>query len=219
MDAPSSYHLQFPAGFLEATRPRGLGPASHPTFSLSGPESLHRFGGSADGACSVCAGALHHMLTLQAVPEDLSVTSRASLQLVTCLSCLGWSEEELFFSHDAAGVPRALPALPTDPEFPAAPLRETTVRLAPTPAPWRSQDWALSNGRENLHRLGGAPTWVQAAQHPHCPGCGRPMSSLLQLDSNLPSEDGSGWLWGSGCLGYFFWCDACAISGSLWQCT
>lgn len=45
------------------------------------------------------------------------------------------------------------------------------------------------------------------------------MPFLLQLDSNLMSDDGGAWMWGSGGIGYFFWCDACQISAGLWQCT
>lgn len=45
------------------------------------------------------------------------------------------------------------------------------------------------------------------------------MTFLLQLDSDLPTEDGGEWLWGSGGIGYLFWCDSCKVSGLLWQCT
>ena len=41
------------------------------------------------------------------------------------------------------------------PQFPACPLREAEVRLVETPRRWRWQDWGLSNGRENLNRVGG----------------------------------------------------------------
>lgn len=38
----------------------------------------------------------------------------------------------------------------------------------------------------------------------------------------IPVVDGSGFQpskWGSGGIGYFYWCDGCRISGGLWQCT
>jgi hypothetical protein len=45
------------------------------------------------------------------------------------------------------------------------------------------------------------------------------MSFLLQLDSELVTQEEAEWLWGSGGIGYFFWCDGCKISGGLYQCT
>ncbi|RJG26900.1 hypothetical protein DQX05_02445 [Paenibacillus thiaminolyticus] len=42
---------------------------------------------------------------------------------------------------------------------------------------------------------------------------------LHQLDSELPLADGQEWMWGSGGIGYLFWCDRCKVSGHLWQCT
>ncbi|MFN8019911.1 MAG: DUF1963 domain-containing protein [Acidimicrobiales bacterium] len=33
-------------------------------------------------------------------------------------------------------------------------------------------------------KLGGWPRWIQAAEYPACPTCGRQMSVLFQLDSN-----------------------------------
>ena len=93
------------------------------------------------------------------------------------------------------------------------------VHLVETPARWRWQSWGASNGRENLHRVGGFPSWIQSAEHPACPGCEARMHFLMQMDSDLPTADGRGWLWGSGGMGYVFWCDGCKISGLFWQCT
>jgi hypothetical protein len=39
------------------------------------------------------------------------------------------------------------------------------------------------------------------------------------LDSDLPTEDGREWHWGSGGICYVFWCNACRISATTWQCT
>lgn len=124
--------------------------------------------------------------------------------------------------HDAAGEPAPLPVgEQVAPKFPAEPLVEMEVRSATTPARWRWrwQDWAVSNGRQNLHRPGGYPARVQSARYPPCPGCGRTMGFLIQFDSELPTAGGEEWLWGSGGLGCGFWCDLYRISGFLWQCT
>lgn len=209
------YHLVFPAGFFdEQDRPPHL-QQHHPTWRLEGTVEA-RFGGFAEGTCAGCKGQLHRLLRLDAVPDGLPVS--APTELVTCLSCLGWELEEMFFRHE--GV-KALPLEggQTEPEFSAGPLRECTVRLARTPARWRRQDWALSSSRENLSRIGGAPSWIQGADYPTCPDCRDRMKFLMQLDSDLPTAAGGEWLWGSGGVAYVSWCDDCRVSGALWQCT
>jgi hypothetical protein len=112
--------------------------------------------------------------------------------------------------------------LPTEscvPEFPANGLKEVDVLLARSPHRWRWQDWALSNGRESLHRVGGHPTWVQSVDYPQCPDWGARMKALLHLDSELPTVDGEEWDWGSGGICYVFCCSRCSVTASLWQCT
>ena len=96
---------------------------------------------------------------------------------------------------------------PVKPEFPFCPLKEAEAYLTETPRRWRWQDWALSNSRENLNRIGGEPCWIQDAEYPQCPSCQRVMAYLMQLDSGLPTDDEGEWLWGTGGIGYGFWCD------------
>ena len=45
------------------------------------------------------------------------------------------------------------------------------------------------------------------------------MRFMLQLDSQLPDQDGEEWLWGSGGVAYGFNCAACRTTAYLWQCT
>lgn len=159
-------------------------------------------------------------MTLESVPPGLGV-SAGPLTLATCLSCLGWEAEELFYRHAGDGLPESLDQVDpqVQPEFPSPHLRVMQVQLASTPPRWRWQEWGRSNGWENLHRLGGHPSWVQDAVYPDCPRCGEAMHFLLQLDSGLPTADGGKWLWGSGGLVYVFWCGPCRVSGMFWQCT
>ena len=157
------------------------------------------------------------------MPPELGV-SLDKLSLEVCLSCLGWEAERLFYAHDESGVPRPIGDETTrKPQFPVGNLFSTQVKLAATGRRWRWQNWGLTNGRENLHRVGGHPTWIQSADYPKCPQCGVTMQFLMQLDSNLPIDYGEGrrgeWLWGSGGIGYVCWCDACRVSGFAWQCT
>jgi hypothetical protein len=220
LHAERVFHLRFALEYIDDdTRPDFLRP-HHPTWTLPATAGDFRFGGFADGDCSVCGQRLHNLLQMAVVPPGLGVRSRDALQMATCLSCLGWSQDVLFFRHDKDGKPQPVAAPRQAPELPAFPLKEATVALAATPPRWVWQDWAISNSRENLHRIGGAPCWVQSAAYPQCPDCSRLMTSFMQLDSNLPIAGGDGeWLWGSGGIGYVFWCDTCAVSASRWQCT
>ena len=217
------WHLALPEALIadRLTGAAHLHPDRHPTWrGLGAPVAHGRLGGRADGECGSCGGRLHRLLLLPAVPPGLGV-SLAALEIATCLSCLGWEQPELFYHHDTAGRPDPLQQATyrIEPEFPAEPLLDGEVGLVPTPDRWRLQNWGAANGRENLHRLGGEPTWIQGPDYPRCPACRSAMTALLQLDSDLPTADGGEWLWGSGGIGYVSWCDTCAISCVQWQCT
>ncbi|RYG69084.1 hypothetical protein EON80_10440 [bacterium] len=220
-----TWHLTFEKDYIPP-RPKHLG--ASPTWDLRGQGEPQRFGGEhAEASCHVCGRSLHHLLTLSPVPEGLGVSVLSILTLATCLSCLGWEESPLCYRHDSNGLPSAItpPSEIREPQFPSSPLQRTSIRLIETPPRWQRQDWSLSNGRENLHRLGGIPSWVQDAEYPICPCCQKTMPFLLQLDSGLPVGEkttGAEALtleWGSGGLLYGFWCDGCRASAFLWQCT
>ena len=215
------YHLQFSDSYFEAqSRPPWLA-RIHPTWNLSASTQAVPFGGSSTNQCSVCGVTLHRLLILDPVPAGLGITRLTRLELATCLSCLGWEKQPLFYRHDQDGTPSNVgydgPIV--KPQFPVGPLKETEIRLAETPRRWYWQDWALSNSRENLNRIGGEPCWIQNAEYPHCPTCQKLMLYLMQLDSDFPSADMREWLWGSGGIAYGFWCDQCKVSGFFWQCT
>lgn len=220
------FHIVFDPGYwLEEDLPPWR-QKLHPTWSLPAPgQPSTRLGGATAASCSSCHSEMHHLVTLDPVPDGLGVSGLASLELATCLSCLGWEQPRMFYTHSQAGKPSSIgpEGEPVRPQFPIGPLKLTQVRLAPTPPRWLWQEWGASNGRESLHRVGGASSWIQNAEYPACPQCGATMSFLMQLDSNLPLERGDDaqdeWMWGSGGIGYGFWCDACKVSGWLWQCT
>ena len=211
---PTTTHVEFPRGFL--VLPKGSGIES-PTWHLDAPTvGSGRFGGVADSACAVCDEPLHRLLALDDVPEEVA----PGIEVVTCLSCLGWSVPVMYFRHGPEGgvqpvVPQGTDAARRDP---ADPLPEVTVTFKRTPARWQLQDWGHSNGRQNLHRLGGEPTWIQSPDYPACLDCGQAMTFFLQLDS-LDIEGGPWWLWGSGGAMYAFWCDRCRLTATFWQCT
>jgi hypothetical protein len=217
------YHLIFDVDYLSyQSRPYWLSliRENHPSWRLSSTSVGMKFGGSAQGLCSVCGKELHHLITFEPIPGDLSVTNLERLELVTCLSCLGWEQEQLFYKHSHLGKPQNIGDISSFvvPEFPATPFQPTVVYLARTPKRWKWQNDALSNNRENLHRVGGEPSWIQNADYPKCPECNKQMMFLMQLASDLPATDGSEWIWGDSGICYTFWCDRCKVSGHLWQC-
>jgi hypothetical protein len=168
------FHIRFPLDLLSTrTKPAWLQPVNHPTWSLPAISGRHRFGGIAETACGICDGPLHNLITLDPAPDEIGLICPDRLQLATCLSCLGWSRAPLFFGHDDTGAASPLDSGHMKPKFAANPLREIRVELSPTPKRWKWQDWALSNGRENLHRISGHPT----------PGPPRPPSPSAGLRS------------------------------------
>ena len=217
----STYHLQFPDTFFEPqSRPPWLA-RIHPTWKLPVSIQTVPFGGVAEGRCSLCGETLHRLLVLDPIPPGLGITGLTRLDIATCLSCLGWEKQPLFYRHQEDGSPLNVgyDGPQVIPQFPVGPLREAEISLSETPKRWFWQAWGCSNSRENLNRIGGEPSWVQDAEYPDCPLCNKLMTYLLQLDSDLPRADGGEWLWGSGGIVYGFWCDGCSVSGLLWQCT
>lgn len=217
------FHLVFSPAYFASIPPMAAHlRRNHPTWSASRMnDSRNRFGGEGESMCSACGRPNHHLLSFETAASGGLVRSRPKLVMETCLSCLGWAKSPLFYEHDDRGRPREYGRSRhhAEPEFPAVGLRETEVAISAADRRWFWQDWALSNGRQNLNRIGGFPSWIQDAEYPDCPKCGSVMQFLLQLDSNLPTAEGEEWLWGSGGICYGFWCDQCAISAFNWQCT
>ena len=199
----------------------------HPTWrsadiQISAPS---KFGGLGTHTCAACGKQGHHLFSLDSVPKELAISGLTQVQFETCLSCLGWDVPRMFYRHDSSGkvTPVGYKGGHLVPQFPARPFIQTEIHLAPTPRRWQWQDWSLTNSRQNLHRLGGFPCWIQNAEYLQCPLCHATMNFLFQLDSDLltgseNSKRGE-FLWGSGGICYGQWCDQCKVSGYLWQCT
>lgn len=215
--ASRSLHIAFPAGYFVEPRAAWNDRTFHPTWRVDGDGHVCRFGGEADGTCTLCAGKLHHLVTIDGAL--LGGEAPEQVAFVVCLSCVGWARPMLSYSHRFKDCPEPMDSGAFTPEFRGVALRETEVRLVRSPDRWRWQEWGLSNARENLNRVGGHPAWVQSAQYPKCPTCARRMRFALQLDSDLPTVDGGEWMWGSGGMAYVFWCGGCKVSAVSWQCT
>ncbi|MDB6058101.1 MAG: hypothetical protein JWO95_1945 [Verrucomicrobiales bacterium] len=229
--AKGVFHVGFPENYFTYSEPlpkwMSVAPMGwfkkltfHETWNLPRNPGLScDLGGSYEQECAVCGGSLHHLLTLPAV-AGLPVTGLQQLVIVSCLSCLGWTEPRLFFRHEKSGLatPTSYSGPTTKPQFPAKPIRKATIVLCETAVKWSDQPWGDST-HQNLNRIGGKPSWVQDRESATCPQCRKSMAFLAQLDSGLPSEDGKRWPWGSGGVLFIFWCDACKIDAQFWQCT
>lgn len=197
---------------------------SHPSWqSDTNTITVGHMGGLLPHTCGLCYAPLQGLLSLKQ-PKLAGIASNTAIEFGTCLSCLGWeSDGAMFYRHDAQGKPYSHPIQQSDvvqtPQFSQANLLEAEVNIYRASHRWAYQDWGTSNDRQNLHRVGGAPSWIQGAEYPDCPDCHRRMYFVMQLDSGLPLADGNEWLWGSGGCNYTFWCEDCRVSAHLWQCT
>lgn len=187
----------------------------HETWNLKPQEALYKFGGSLGGRDE---NPLFHLITINGV-KNLLPSLKISLDNITLAAHINEIHfNTLFYKHDEKGVPMRI-GDEGEVDFSDEPIKESFVRLAKTPKRYLRQDWAISNSRQNLFRLGGEPSWIQGSDVPVCPHCERRMKFLLQLDSDLVSKDGREILFGSGGICYAFWCDECRISGLFVQCT
>ncbi len=213
-------HLAFPAGYLPPAPPHFMRDQQPTWVEPPRDAVLHAFGGRASVPCELCDRVAHRLIVLDPVPDGLGVATVSRLELATCLSCVGYRSSTTWTVHGDDGEALAVRGTPqgTRPELEAEALTPTAVGLVSLGPRWAKQDWAHSNSRENLNRLSGEPCFIQNAEYPPCPSCGRKCAFLLQLD-DLPTVGGGEFNWGSGGLGYVFWCDACRTSMYTWQCT
>lgn len=211
------WHVAYPGPVLEqwaARNPLRVRQSSWPQYSGAG--SRHVVSGFTGLGCPECDQPLHRLLRLDPVPAGLGITSRERVEFTWCPGCTPYARS-WHARHAPDGTPAdftvSLVIVPeeTDPEDSRAEwfIPESAVELVPLDKRWTQQDWALSNGRENLHRVGGEPTWIQNADYGDCPGCGRTMPAVAQI----AVED----LWDAEGICYLLWCDPCAISAVVYQ--
>lgn len=236
-DPPALYparalHMAFLAPYLSELLEKRSPKAEdrcHPTW-VEAPRdaSTFPFGGVSEAICGICSERLQHIITFDRIPDGLGVTDLPTLELSVCLACLSLGSGVLSYQHDERGHPHDISQGKRWPQF--ADVREsfhfksTSVALADLGPRWQRQDWGYSNGRENLHRIGGHPTWVQNAEYVPCPLCSNVSTFLMQLDEGLLTIDELtgdtwGWNWSGGGIGYILWCNSCKVSSFFDQYT
>lgn len=190
----------------------------HPTWQMNAQNTSYAFGGVLQNDENLATNPLFHLITLHDIPNGIDVTL-PKLVLACHISELNEGFDILFYQHDHDGNPKRIGEIQTQLNIIDKPLICQKIHLSQTPSRWQTQDWALSNGRENLNRLGGMPTWIQDAFVPNCPITGEKMSFLMQLDSGLLDVSGNSLLFGSGGICYVFWSNKARVSAFLMQCT
>lgn len=222
--AQAAMHLIFPAFYLKKAI-SWIPTHWHPSWNLQPQPGGWRFGGAGQGDCRHCGGPLQHLISL---PKDKVYGQPCKegelLHLQLCLSCMESGVGELHYRHDAQGLAHCLNEAEDgqlqEPDNECGPLRAAEVALADTPERWQRQDWGQSNGRENLYRVGGQPSWIQSPWVPLCKCCGQEMWFVLQLGSEMPQADsGVEHYWGSGGMLYAFACPPCGHSAYITQYT
>lgn len=220
-----AYHINFPSGYFAPPEQPFLSRAKHPTWISAAslhqgvqdksPNLSYKFGGLiADDKNNP----FMHIITLEPLPAGFGVSGLNRLVLGAHVREINeWGM--VFYVHNESGEPVKIGQNREITDYQDEPITPCEVTLTPTPARWIRQSWGSSNGRQNLFRLGGEPTWIQGAQVPLCPKCGCKMQFLIQLDTGLPCIDGGEMYFGSGGICYGFWCDECKTSGYFRQCT
>ena len=188
-----AYHIAFRQGYF--SEPFAAHQAkNHPTWGLwTGEaqkgeskeaaeanlgETKYKIGGVLDEPCADEENPLFHLITLDPLPRELPVRSLPSLTLAAHVREIN-EGEIVFYEHDAQGMPRRIGERTQVEYVDDEPARQDLVRLRVLPKRWHKQDWALSNGRQNLSRIGGEPSWIQGASVPTCPICGEKMEFLM----------------------------------------
>lgn len=218
------HHLQFDAESPSYARWLDELRKLHPTQRLRSERDVEGLaGGKTDAPCGRCGGEVAIFLRFREAPPGFAVSARP-LTLVVCVACLtdygGGPMVPLFYDHrDGEPVTLNPTGQQRTPAYRWPPMPVSRMRASPTPPRWDVQDVALANSRENLHRLGGRPSWVQEADYPDCPICAKRMPFLAQLSSELPAGPGTVSGLNEDGLTYFFWCEECQVSAVTEQYT
>ena len=162
--------------------------------------------------CPWCRGPLRNVLVANRTPEfaDLFATTGGAIEFLDCGSCGAYTD--IYGELDANGArwsshnvrPKYLPQERVDWEdMPRAKLAHGLV----TRSPWHAASWYLPT---SFSQVGGHPTWIQDANYPPCPQCGRLMRFVGQVSHEDLDEYGEG-------ICYAFLCAGCGVTATTYQ--
>lgn len=207
-----TYHLCFPKNYFPE-RSIHTHEVLHPTWQLPPIETSFELGGLIQDDEN---NPFIHIITFDPIPQGIKISALKKLTIGLHISEMN-EYGILFYKHDSCGNPQKMGDVKQIEGYVDLPIKKTRVSLSKTPERWKFQNSMLSNGRENLFRLGGEPAWEQGADVLTCPICHEKMDFLMQLDSELPNVENDEILFGSGGICYVFWCDKSKVSGFLFQ--
>lgn len=210
-----TFHFKFPEHYFHDDRPIHINKKQHPTWRLTTNDKHFAFGGLIQEDSH---NPFIHLVTFEEIPKGLNIKSLERLKLGMHIRELN-EYSEIFYQHDQFGEPTKIGDTTVVENYPDLAIKHTQICFSETPSRWLYQSWGSSNGRENLFRLGGEPTWIQSPQVLTCPVCNEKMDFLMQLDTDLPDMENGEVYFGSGGICYVFWCDQSQVSGYLVQCT
>ncbi len=218
-------HIAFPKEYFAEEEPAfgARDKTYQPTWQLQEQSQIRPdaiIGGLIEAHCKICSKQLYRLIeiTNRSVLSDFY--KNAPLTFVTCLTCQGKTGMyELFFAHGPSGeIDHLYEGEPIASKVVEPAFAYTEVNLVDNGPRWTIQDATLSNSWENLHRVGGSPTWVQDTEYLKCPKCSKTMYFGAQIDSDLKLTDGSEWMWGDSGICYLYFCGHCSVTGVSYQC-
>lgn len=172
------------------------------TAKDSGPPVVEVMG-EARGRCGWCRGRLTTLFRFERSDARLAPLALPP-RVVTCTDCLVYGP--LFMTIDAKDNAEWHSANRKPAHFSKTrgerPDAYARLVLGERRHPLHSADQFLPT---TFSQIGGAPTWIQDAVYPHCPGCGRTMCFIAQASLEDLDEFGDGML-------YAFWCAPCRVT-------
>lgn len=187
---------------------------------LVGPEDRAADGGIArvvaghDEACRWCGRAMTTLLDLDLNSQSLTLLGHDGrrLRIAACDVCCCYGTVFTSVGPDGEsswhGGNRRPDHLPDDSaDWPRMP--QGRLMLGKEPRHWlEAADWLVPGVR--FSQVGGHPTWVQDADYPRCPECGRAMPFVAQVSNEDIDENSEG-------IYYTFACGGCGVAAVNYQ--
>lgn len=170
------------------------------------------------------------LATIPAAAQEQLGTSTGILQFFYCTHAAGNEDEWEPFSKahlvrilpgsaDQYRIADAVPEWPQKPAYLAAQAITGWTQFEDFPNPEEEDELGMPEMSDDEYdayymsepylnaegdKLGGWPNWVQDAEYPECPQCGKQMKMLYQLGSNAVLR----WMWGDAGIGHITQCEA-----------
>jgi len=160
------------------------------------------------GTCPACGGALGWLFDFSGLPVSHFSEERADAprKLLYCPNCACFGP--VFSKYTLDGKAEWRSATNCSEGALVETWAPCLCHLSPTPFP----PFASAEPFElkDTSTLGGVPMWLQDAEYPNCPDCGKTMRFLAQFDNLAMEKPEEG-------LYYAFFCGACQVSAVTYQ--